>query len=80
MPKVGVLALQGASRVHREVLTDLGATAVELGSKYVAAPARGIDSLARSTGAGSSIPLAMESAGVGRKRSAGVICCRLMNG
>jgi pyridoxal 5'-phosphate synthase pdxT subunit len=61
MAKVGVLALQGAARAHVEVLTDLGADAVEVRS----APALdAVDGLVIPGGESTTISMLLSSSGL----------------
>ena len=59
MPKVGVLALQGASRVHAEVLTDLGAHPVEVRRPE---DLTGVDALVLPGGESTTMSFLLESA------------------
>ena len=61
MPKVGVLALQGASRVHVDVLTDLGATAVEV---RTAEDLAGVDALVLPGGESTTMSFLLDSSGL----------------
>lgn len=59
--KVGVLALQGASRLHAEVLTDLGATAVEVRTPE---DLSGVDALVLPGGESTTMSFLLDSSGL----------------